>query len=987
MRSYARAGQSSLLWPHRRGGLSPARPGRPTPRLRHRLGRALLVALALSLACTKTTPPPVAPTARTEPTAPADAAKAYAGHDDGAGPTRRQRPAPRPVTDRDAALDAVRHGNPEGAIEFLEPHVEAHPDDLPARLELARAQMMVGRLEQAAATLADPAGAPRDPQVVLRRARLAWRRGQLDDARALLDAGIAEHPASLPLRGELLAHLARRGQGQEAEAKALMDGLYDAYDAGTAKTPDDLVAVAQAALARGSGGAFHDANMVLQDAESLAPASEGEWVADDVLLLRGAVFLEKYAEDDAAQTYAILLERDAWHPDALAGMARVHTSGMRFAEASRHAEEALAVDAGQPTAHAVLGRIALIEGRRDEARERSEAKALAADPTHEGALAVLAGLAIAEGDATAYARHRDAALRRDRRGRDFFVDLGDILSFLHLYPEADRALREAVALAPDDPYVQSALGLNLLRLGHEAEGRQALALAWKRDRFNERTRNVLDLYQNTIDPHYVERKDGDLVVRLPKADRELVEPGLVASVRRSRDQLDQHYGMKAGGLRLEFYADPQAFSIRTVGVPSLGALAVCFGPVITFVGPFSGAYNIDMVIRHELSHTYAISLSGGRVPRWFTEGLSEWESELADPAWARESAELLAQARRAGKLRRLSELELAFIRADSGLMMEVAYATSAYAMRYLGQTYGRDKLIAVLRGYATGAHTDALFREHLGHDLATVEKGFEQWFFAELDRKVSGWEPSEAEPEPEDAPEGAPPPGGTKPEPDPRDALLRKAVAQAGEGKTDEATRTLEQLLAKGGDGYVPRMMLAKLLLDGPTPAAATRHLEAAMGHHTEAIEPLVLLAGLARRQGQVDDEKARLRAALAIDGDSLDPAARLLMLAIVTDDASARTLALDRVQGIAPLHPIALAAQALALAGRKGQQAAAGQHLRRALRDLDPEQGPSDTFVVAALAAHALGQAADATLMATAALRDPELPKPARDRLAKLGG
>lgn len=966
-----------------------ARAGLPTPLLATRALRAWLVALSLAVACTKTTPPPVEPTAPTDTAPPVDAEEAYAGHEGGAlGPTRRERPAPQPVTDRDAALDAVVRGNPEGAIAFLQPHVEGHVDDTAARLALARAQQLVGELQAAATTLADPAGSPDDPQVLLRRARLAWRRGQPDQARALLDAGIAKHPNALPLRGELLALLARRGHGQAPEAKALMDGLYDAYDAGTAKTADDLVAVAQAALARGSGGAFHDANMVLQDAESLAPVAEGTWVADDVLLLRGAMFLEKYAHDDAAQTYALLLERDPWHTEALVGLARVHTSAMRFAEASRHAEEALQVDPAEPSAHAVLGRIALIEGRRDEARERGSSKALAVDPHHVGGLAVLAGLAIAEGDTKAYASHRDAALVHDRRGRDFFIDLGDILSFLHLYPEADRVLREAAGLAPDDPYVQSALGLNQLRLGQEAEGRQALALAWKRDRFNERTRNVLDLYQNTIDVHYAERTDGDLVIRLPKVDRELVEPSLLASVRRSRDELDRSYGMKAGRLRLEFYADSEAFSVRTVGVPSLGALAVCFGPVITFVGPFSGAYNIDMVIRHELSHTYAIALSGGRVPRWFTEGLSEWESELADPAWARESAELLSQARRAGKLRRLSELELAFIRAEDGMMMEVAYATSAYALRYLGQTYGHEPLVAVLRGYAKGAHTDALFREHLGRDLATIEKEFERWFFAELDRKVSGWQPSlegegEGEAEPEPAASG---PKAADPDPDPRDALLRTAIAQAGEGKTDEASHTLEQLLAKGGDGYVSRMLLAKLLLDGPNPSAAVRHLEAAMGHHSEAIDPLVLLANLARKQGKVDDEKARLRAAMAIDGDSLEPAARLLMLAVVTDDADARAVALARVQAIAPLHPIALAAQALALAGRKGQQAAAGQHLRRALRDLDPEQGPADTFVVVALAAHALGQAADAKTMADAARKDPELPKVARDRLATLG-
>ncbi len=936
--------------------------------------RAWLLALSVALACTKTTaPPPVEPTADQPPPL-GDTTAAYAGHEGGpAAATRRERPAAQPVNDRDAALDAVVHGNPDGAIPFLRTQLGETPKDLTARLALARALMLVGQLEAAATTLADPAGAPSDPQVLLRRARLAWRRGNPKQARTLLDEGLRAHPKDLPLRGELLTLLSRRGHGQEAEAKALMDGLYDAYDAGEATTAEALVAVAQAALARGTGGAFHDANGVLQDAESLAPVAEGTWVADDVLLLRGAMFLEKYAQSDAAQTFELLLERDPWHTEALVGMARVQLSLMRFADASRLAEEALQVDPTNPDAHAALGRIALIEGRREEARQRGGVEALAVDPHHIGGLAVLAGLAIAEDDPKAYAKHRDAALVLDPRGRDFFIDLGDILGFLHLYPETDAVLREAAALAPDDPYVQSALGLNLLRLGHEPEGREALARAWKRDRFNERTRNVLDLYKDTIDPHYAERTEGDLVIRLPKLDLELIEPGLLASVRRSRDELDQHYGMKAGSLRLEFFADPEAFSVRTVGVPSLGALAVCFGPVITFVGPFSGAYNIDMVIRHELSHTYAIALSGGRVPRWFTEGLSEWESELADPAWARESAELLSQARRAGKLRRLSELELAFIRAEDGMMMEVAYATAAYAMRYLGRTYGREKLVAVLRGYRSGAHTDALFREHLGKELATVEQEFERWFFAELDRKVSGWEPTA---------EGRGP--GTKPSK--LDELLSTAIAQAGENQLDEATRTLTKLVADGGDGYVSRMMLAKLLLEGPKPAAAVRHLEAAHGHHTEALEPLVLLANLARKEGRVDDEKAQLRAAMAIDGDSLEPAARLLMLAVVTDDAAALALALARVQGIAPLHPIALAAQALALAQRKGQQAAGGKLLRRAIRDLDPGQGPADTFVVVALAAHALGQPADAKTMADAARKDPELPKVARERLAAIG-
>ncbi|MEM7157189.1 MAG: tetratricopeptide repeat protein [Myxococcota bacterium] len=933
---------------------------------------AAAAVLVLTASCNKaTTPPPVEPTttAPVDPNRHGDTTSAYAGHEDtNEGPSKRQRPEPQTVGDRDAALDAVLRGNPEGAIEFLAGFVGEHADDVEARMALARAQIMVGSLDDAAATLADPAGAPDDLRVVQQRAKLAWRQGKADEATQLLEQASRAHPDDVPLRGELLRVMVQRGRGDEPAAKALVDGLYDAYDDGSAKGPRALVAVAQAALAQGGTGAFHDANMVLQEAEDLAPVSKGEQIADDVLLLRGDMFLDKYAESEAAETFGLLLERDPWHPDALAGMARVHMSGLRFADAARFAEEVLQVDPHHPDAHAVLGRIALIEGRREEARRRSTEESLAVNPSHTGGLAVLAALAIAEGKPDAYASWRDRALVHDRRGRDFFIDLSDILGFLHLYPEADEALREGVKLAPRDPGVQSALGLNLLRLGREKEGREALATAWKRDRFNERTRNVLDLYEETIDRHYEERTEGELTVRLPTEDREFIEHGLLDSVRHSRDELDGHYGMKAGQLRLEFFSDPRAFSVRTVGVPSLGALAVCFGPVITFVGPYSGAYNIDMVVRHELGHTYAIALSGGRVPRWFTEGLSEWESELADPAYARESAALLSQAREAGKLRRLSELELAFIRANSGAMMEVAYATAAYAMRYLGRTYGRPKLIEILRGYREGADTDTLFKQHLGKPISEVEKDFEAWFFDQLDTKISGWEPARSG------------------KGDERDELLKKAIQQASAGDTNEATRTLEGLLTKGGDGFAPRMMLAKMLVDGPNPGAAKRHLEAARGHHTEAIEPLVMLANLARTEGMVDDEKTHLQAAMKIDGDSIEPAARLLMLGIVTHDDAARDLGLARIRGIAPLHPIALSAQALKMSKDKSERARAGKFLRRALRDLQPGQGPADTFVVVALAADALDQTNDAKTMAQAALADKALPKAARDRLGTIG-
>jgi len=940
---------------------------RPAPRFIFWLGVAATGALGLT-ACTPkgATAPPTASAPEPKPIArrPADAASAYAGHQDSQGSqAARKRPAPTPVEDRDGALAAIASDNPEGAIAFLKTHVASEPKDLPARLALSRALIYVGDISEAASVLSDPKGAPDDADVLIRRAVLAERMGQTDKAKQWLRAGAAKHPDHLPLRGEFLGMLARTGALGNPDAKALTESLYDAYDGRKATTAADLLAVAQAALSRRSQGGYKDANMVLQEAESEAPASDGSWIGDRVLLIRGDLFLHKYAQTEAAETFAIILERDAWHPDALVGMARVHMAGLRFSEATRHANEALQVASAHAGAHAVLAEIALIEGRRDEARERLSEHVFARNPAHRAGHAVLSAMAIFDHDPPAYAASRDTVLAINPSDGLFFAHLADILGFLHLYPESDQILQEAEKAAPDDPYVLSALGLNQLRLGKEKPARASLAAAWERDTFNQRTRNVLDLYRDTIDKDYSDEKVGDLTVRLPKEDRMFIEGVLVSSVRNSRQELNEAYGTNAGHLRLEFYADPEAFSVRTVGVPSLGAVAVCFGPVITFVGPYSGAYNMDMVVRHELSHTYAIKLSEGRVPRWFTEGLSEWESEVEDPAYARESAELLSQARDAGKLRRLSELELAFIRAENGMMMEVAYATAAYALRYLGGEYGRDRLIEILKGYGKGGDTDALFSEHLGKDLATVEKEFEAWFFAELDRKISGWEPTQ---------EG---------EGDARDLALRKAIAQAGEKDTLGATRTLQSLVSGDGDGYMVRMMLAKLLLDGPKPSAAVRHLRAAAKFHNEAIEPLVLLANHARQQGNVADEKKLLTEALTIDGDSLEPSARLLMLAHVTDDAKALTLARKRVRSIAPLHPIVLTDEALRLA-RAGKKAAAKKWLTRGAGGLAERGGPSDTLVVAAMAAAAVGDKALAKRLGEKAFADPQLPAQARARL-----
>src|SRR5207248_10091316 len=125
-------------------------------------------------------------------------------------------------------------------------------------------------------------------------------------------------------------------------------------------------------------------------------------------------------------------------------------------------------------------------------------------------------------------------------------------------------------------------------------------------------------------------------LRAAKPGAAVLTREVVPVLRRAYDRYKRRYGFEPRGpIVVEMFADPQQYAIRTVGLPQLGALGVCFGRVITAMEPGSAHFSWAMVLSHELAHVFAIQLSRSRVPRWFTEGLSEWETAQARPEWRR----------------------------------------------------------------------------------------------------------------------------------------------------------------------------------------------------------------------------------------------------------------------------------------------------------------------------------------------------------------
>ena len=88
-------------------------------------------------------------------------------------------------------------------------------------------------------------------------------------------------------------------------------------------------------------------------------------------------------------------------------------------------------------------------------------------------------------------------------------------------------------------------------------------------------------------------------------------------------------------VHVEMYASREHFSVRTSGLPNIGIQGVCFGHVVAAMSPDSEPFNWGNVLWHELGHVFAIQLSKNHVPRWFTEGLSEYETMIRRPEWQR----------------------------------------------------------------------------------------------------------------------------------------------------------------------------------------------------------------------------------------------------------------------------------------------------------------------------------------------------------------
>ena len=697
---------------------------------------------------------------------------------------------------------------------------------------------------------------PSDPAAVALRARLLIGVGDYGQAEALLDPVAEANPSSVAglELARLLVTLGRGGEAVPYLEAVIVNGL-NSFDG---------LSQYYGALASRAAGGFRRANTFLRGAARALPGDPAIHTA------WGELFLEKYNNPDALQSFQDALELDEEWAPALVGMARV-LANENPPVARGAVERALGIDESNVGAHLFVAELELGDRNRDAARE-AIGRALDVNPRSLEARSLLAAIAYLEDRADDFAAEVERVLAINPAYGDVYRIAGSQTARAYRFPEAVTLVRRALELDPNNTRAHAELGMHLLRTGDEPAARASLERSFEEDPYDVVTFNLLQMMDNLDEFETVER--GDLVVRLHPDEAPILREYVLDIAQEALDELSARYDMTVQTpVLVEVFPNHDDFAVRTLGLPGMiGALGACFGQVVTLDSPRArppGDFNWMSTLWHEIAHVITLQMSSQRLPRWLSEGISTYEEKRKHLAWGRDQVLEFANALNSGTLLSISELDRGFTRPES---ISLSYFHASVVVEHLIEVYGLEALRTLIRAYGDGLETEeALARIDLDYERlqASFDAAVEDQFGA-LRRSLQN--------RPQNLPEG----------PERLEALRKLAEEQPDNFNVQFG---LGQALREAGDTAAARAAFER--------AAELAPMATGLG------SPRGQLAGLAEAEGDDERAMAELERLLVYDETSIDAVRRFAALAEGAGDSARLQAAYERLIEIDPFDPI----------------------------------------------------------------------------------
>ena len=463
---------------------------------------------------------------------------------------------------------------------------------------------------------------------------------------------------------------------------------------------------------------FQDSNNVFQALEKKSPNDP------EVKARWGMLFYDTHRqEDEAAKLFSEALELKENYPLALYGLALLAADTYEH-KAGDLAKKALEADPKFVPAQELLARLALEDNNNSRATEEAK-KALALDPKAVEARAILATI-----DLLADKKESEW----DPKTAEGYETIGHFFTLNRRYEEGIAYLRKAVELDPLLSTARADLGVNLMRLGREKEAYEQLKTCFDNGFLSHAVKNSLMLMDKYKDFETITTPS--MVLKLDKKEAELLKPYFESEIQRALTTYEKKYKVKLQQpVQVEVYPNHADFEVRTLGMPGLGALGVTFGYSIAMDSPSGrppGQFHWASTLWHEMSHVFTLTITGHRVPRWFTEGIAVHEETAVSPEWGDRLGPDEITAIKEKQLLPITELDRGFIHPVRPQQVIVSYFQGGKIVDFITEKWGWDTILAMLKDFGANESTPAVIRK----ELKIEPEEFDHQFFGWLDTQT-----------------------------------------------------------------------------------------------------------------------------------------------------------------------------------------------------------------------------------------------------------
>jgi tetratricopeptide (TPR) repeat protein len=720
------------------------------------------------------------------------------------------------------------------------------PESADQRLAIAEARVRLGELNSAAELLRQGVEAGEDVQVQAAFGRLLILLERFERASEVL-VDVVEQQGSEDLRHRYWLAESFAGRGRHSRATAeYMDVVRRAADR-------ELVASEHVVVARSlwALGRIQDANASFRETLEAFPSSRAARVA------WAELFADRYRPDEAIGLYREVLSADPNNARVLVLMASaVFESRYDRAAASALLDRAAEIAPGLPES-AELRSAMLIDDRQFAAAVAALDDVLERFPDRRAALSLRASAANLVGDDDTVRQIEAAVLGRDPLYAELYVTIGQGAVRHFRYREAVEWFRKAVDLDADDAAALVALGIAYSRVGEDGRAIRLLQRAFDNDPFNVEAYNMATLWEQSL-IHYRFLDDTKIEGLRYRFHEDVFErfslyiPPLMRDAWRTYEE--RYAFTPSAPVSIEVFEDRESFSVRSVGLPHAGQHGICFGHLVTSRSPSDRNFNWHQVLAHELSHVFSLQASNYRVPRWFTEGLAEYDTMLSRPEWWREHDMALAQALRADRLIPIAELDRAFVDVQRPQQVVEAYYQASLVVAFIGDTYGYQAIRATLARFAAGDETPEALEAAVGVPLAELDELFARSLRQRLAPLLVLVEPS-----PHLAPELAEAQRLVETSPNAAEAVATLAVAQVAAGELEPALASLERALELDPNQPIALYLRGHFRAADHDDAGALADLERLVDGPHDSASGQLTIALVRQRQG---DERGALEAA-----------------------------------------------------------------------------------------------------------------------------